>query len=555
MQIKPDEITSILKDRIEGLDSGQADLTEVGTVLSIADGIARIHGLDNCMSFEMLELPHGVTGLALNLESDNVGAVLFGDWEEVVEGDTVKRTGDLLEVPVGDAMLGRIVSPLGEPLDGKGPIETSETRFAEFKAPGVIQRQEVKQPLQTGLKAIDAMIPIGRGQRELIIGDRQTGKTSIAIDTIINNKDAGVVSVYVAIGQRLATVVSLQQTLADAGAMDNTIIVVAAADEAAPMKFMAPYAGAAMAEHFMYQGGDTLIVYDDLTKHAYAYRQMSLLLRRPPGREAYPGDVFYLHSRLLERAAKMSDDNGAGSMTALPIIETQAGDVSAYVPTNVISITDGQIFLEPGLFYSGVRPAINVGISVSRVGSNAQTKPMKRVQGGLKLALSQYRELEAFSQFGSDLDADTQATLSRGERLVQTLNQPERSPLAVSEQVAQIYAATNGYLDRVKPDRIDEFLDQLLARLHSDSDELLAKLDDGDWEDETKSSLDGAIKSFADDFGYDLDEDGEPVEGGGDSDRVTSRDSSDDDGGDSESKSESDSEEEPSSEDKEPATA
>ena len=375
MQIKPDEITSILKSRIEGLEAGQADLTEVGTVLSIGDGIARIHGLENCMSFEMLELPHDVIGLALNLESDNVGAVLFGPWEKIVEGDTVKRTKRLLEIPVGDAMLGRIVSPLGAPLDGKGPISTDEFRPAEFKAPGVVQRQPVKEPMQTGIKAIDGMIPIGRGQRELIIGDRQTGKTAIAVDTIINNKDTGVVSVYVAIGQRMSTVVGLAKTLEDAGALENSIIVAAPADEAAPIKFMAPYAGCAMAEYFLYNGKHALVVYDDLTKHAYAYRQMSLLLRRPPGREAYPGDVFYLHSRLLERAVKLNDKLGGGSMTALPVIETQAGDVSAYIPTNVISITDGQIFLEPNLFNSGVRPAINVGISVSRVGGNAQITP------------------------------------------------------------------------------------------------------------------------------------------------------------------------------------
>src|SRR5215212_4616574 len=430
MQIKPDEITSILKDRIEGLEDGGADLSEVGTVLSVADGISRVHGLDNCMSMELLELPHDVTGLALNLESDNVGAVLFGEWDRVEEGDQVKRTGNLLEIPVGEALLGRIVDPLGHPLDGKGDIDTDQTRPAEFKAPGVVQRQPVVEPLQTGLKAIDSMIPIGRGQRELIIGDRQTGKTAIAIDTIINNKDTGVVSVYVAIGQRMATVVQLAETLAENGALDNSIIVAASADEAAPIKFMAPYAGAAMAEHFLYAGRHALCVYDDLTKHAYAYRQMSLLLRRPPGREAYPGDVFYLHSRLLERSVKLNDDLGGGSMTALPIIETQGGDVSAYIPTNVISITDGQIFLEPKLFNSGVRPAINVGISVSRVGGNAQISPMKKVAGKIKLELSQYRELEAFAQFGSDLDADTQATLARGERLVKTLNQGERAPRA-----------------------------------------------------------------------------------------------------------------------------
>src|SRR4051794_39355891 len=406
MQIKPDEITSILKSRIEGLDAGEAELTEVGTVLSVGDGIARIHGLENCMAFEMLEFPHDVTGLALNLESDNVGAVLFGEWDKIVEGDTVKRTNRLLEIPVGDAMLGRIVDPLGNPLDGKGDIETTETRPAEFKAPGVVQRQPVTEPMQTGLKAIDSMIPIGRGQRELIIGDRQTGKTTIGIDTIINNQGQDLVSIYVAIGQRMATVVQLAETLSEAGAMENTIIVAAAADEAAPIKFLAPYAGCAMGEYFLYNGKHALCIYDDLTKHAYAYRQMSLLLRRPPGREAYPGDVFYLHSRLLERAVKLNDDLGGGSLTALPVIETQAGDVSAYIPTNVISITDGQIFLEAKLFYSGVRPAINVGISVSRVGGNAQIGPMKKVAGRLKLELSQYRDLEAFAQFGSDLDPD-----------------------------------------------------------------------------------------------------------------------------------------------------
>ena len=524
LQINPDEITSILKSRIEGLDAGQAELTEVGTVLSVADGIARIHGLENCMSFEMLELPHGVTGLALNLESDNVGAVLFGEWEHVVEGDTVKRTGRLLEIPVGEGLLGRIVSPLGTPMDGKGPIETTELRPAEFKAPGVVSRQPVKEPMQTGLKAIDSMIPIGRGQRELIIGDRQTGKTAIAVDTIINNKDAGIVSVYVAIGQRMATVVGLAQTLAEAGALDSTIIVAAAADEAAPIKFMAPYAGCAMAEFFLYKGGHALCVYDDLTKHAYAYRQMSLLLRRPPGREAYPGDVFYLHSRLLERAVKLSDDLGGGSLTALPIIETQAGDVSAYIPTNVISITDGQIFLEPKLFFSGVRPAINVGISVSRVGGSAQVGPMRKVAGRLKLELSQYRDLEAFAQFGSDLDADTQRTLARGARLVKTLNQGERQPLGVGEQVAQIFAATNGYTDRVDLDRVEEFHRSLVARMRAESQDLLSALDGGDWSDDTQGALRAKVAEFADDFGYDLDEEGQAVEGGADSDRVTRRD-------------------------------
>src|SRR5436190_10469002 len=511
MQIKPDEITSILKTRIEGLDAGEAELTEVGTVLSVGDGIARIHGLENCMAFEMLGFPHDVTGLALNLESDNVGAVLFGEWDKIVEGDTVKRTNRLLGIPVGDALLGRIVDPLGNPLDGKGEIETSESRPAEFKAPGVVQRQPVTEPMQTGLKAIDSMIPIGRGQRELIIGDRQTGKTAIAVDTIINNKDSDLVSVYVAIGQRMATVVSLAEMLRDAGAMDRTIIVAAAADEAAPIKFMAPYAACAMAEHFTYQGGHALTIYDDLTKHAYAYRQMSLLLRRPPGREAYPGDVFYLHSRLLERACKLSDDEGGGSLTSLPIIETQAGDVSAYIPTNVISITDGQIFLESKLFYSGVRPAINVGISVSRVGGNAQIAPMRKVAGRLKLELSQFRDLEAFAQFGSDLDPDTQRTLARGERLVKGLNQGERSPMPVAEQVAVVYAATNGFLDRIDADRVAEFHEGLVERLHADAGETLEKIKGGDWSDETQEALRSSIEQFVDDFGYDLDEEGQPM--------------------------------------------
>ncbi|MBU3675040.1 MAG: F0F1 ATP synthase subunit alpha [Acidobacteria bacterium] len=515
MQIKPDEITSILKSRIEGLDAGSAELTEVGTVLSIGDGIARIYGLENCQSLEMLELPHGVTGLALNLEADNVGAVLFGPWEQIVEGDTVKRTGKLLEVPVGDALLGRIVDPLGNPLDGKGAIVTDETRLAEFKAPGVVQRQPVTEPMQTGLKAIDSMIPIGRGQRELIIGDRQTGKTSIALDTIINNRDSDLVFVYVAIGQRMATVVQLAETLAENGALEKTIIVAAPADESAPIKYMAPYAGTAMAEYFLYSGKHAVAVYDDLTKHAFAYRQMSLLLRRPPGREAYPGDVFYLHSRLLERSAKMNDELGGGSLTALPIIETQAGDVSAYIPTNVISITDGQIFLEPKLFYSGVRPAINVGISVSRVGGNAQIAPMKKIAGRLKIELSQFRDLEAFAQFGSDLDADTQRTLARGERLVATLNQPERDPLPVEIQVAQIYAATSGALDRILVDRVPEFLDGLTQRVKAEVAPTLARIAEGDWSDETQAQLDKAVKGFADDFGYDLDEEGQPLAGTG----------------------------------------
>ncbi|HXR13377.1 MAG TPA: F0F1 ATP synthase subunit alpha [Solirubrobacteraceae bacterium] len=512
MQINPDEITSILKSRIEGLDAGSATLTEVGTVLSVADGICRVHGLENAMSFEMLDLPHGVVGLALNLESDNVGAVLFGEWQKIVEGDTVKRTGRLLEIPVGEALLGRIVDPLGRPLDGGGDVLTSETRPAEFKAPGVVQRQPVKEPMQTGLKAIDSMIPIGRGQRELIIGDRQTGKTAIAIDTIINNRNTGLVSVYVAIGQRMSTVVALAETLRENDAIDNTIIVAAAADEAAPIKFMAPYAGCAMAEYFLYSGRHALCVYDDLTKHAYAYRQMSLLLRRPPGREAYPGDVFYLHSRLLERAVKLNDELGGGSMTALPVIETQAGDVSAYIPTNVISITDGQIFLEPKLFNSGVRPAINVGISVSRVGGNAQIGPMKRVAGRLKLELSQYRDLEAFAQFGSDLDADTQRTLARGERLVKALNQGERQPLPVADQVIQVYAATNGFVDRITVERVPAFLADLVSAAHARHQDLREKIGAGEWSDETQAALRAAVSEIADDFGYDLDEEGQPLD-------------------------------------------
>ena len=522
MQIKPDEITSILKQRIEGLEDGGADLSEVGTVLSVADGISRVHGLDNCMSMELLELPHDVTGLALNLESDNVGAVLFGPWDQIEEGDQVKRTGRLLEVPVGDELLGRIVDPLGNPLDGKGDVGARETRPAEFKAPGVVQRQPVKEPMLTGIKAIDAMTNVGRGQRELIIGDRQTGKTSICIDTIINNKDKDLVCVYVAIGQRMSTVVDVAQTLDENGALDHTIIVAAPADEAAPIKFLAPYAGCAMGEHSLYSGRHSLLIYDDLTKHAYAYRQMSLLLRRPPGREAYPGDVFYLHSRLLERAVKLSDELDGGSLTALPIIETQAGDVSAYIPTNVISITDGQIYLEADLFRAGVRPAINVGISVSRVGGSAQTPPMKKVAGRLRLELSQYRELEAFAQFGSDLDPDTQATLARGERLVEALNQDERKPWAIEDQVAAIYSGTGGFLDRIKVERVGEFHEMMLHRLHAEYEELMRKIADGQWDDSIESELGDAIAEAVDDFGPDFDEEGNPLEEG-ESDRVRER--------------------------------
>jgi F-type H+-transporting ATPase subunit alpha len=541
VEIKPDEIASILRERIEGLETEGADLAEVGTVLSVADGIARVHGLDNCMSLEMLDLPHDVTGLALNLEEDNVGVVMFGDWDKIVEGDTVKRTGKLLEIPVGEGLLGRMVDPLGRPLDDKGDISSSETRPAEFKAPGVVQRQPVNTPVQTGLKAIDGMIPVGRGQRELIIGDRQTGKTSVAIDTIINNKDKDLVCIYVAIGQRMSTVVQVMEMLEENGAMENTIIVAAAADEAAPIKYMAPYAGCAMGEHFLYNGRDALCVYDDLTKHAYAYRQMSLLLRRPPGREAYPGDVFYLHSRLLERAVRLNEQLGGGSLTALPIIETQANDVSAYIPTNVISITDGQIFLEADLFYKGTRPAINVGISVSRVGGNAQTKAMKKVAGKLRLDLSQFRDLEAFAQFGSELDPETQRALARGERLVEMLNQKERKPLSVADQVASIYAGTGGYLDRIKTDRVQEFLERLLSGLHSDKADLMKAISEsGQLSDEDEKALGDAIAEAIDDFGPNFDEEGNPLEEG-ESDRV--RDHREDDEGDGEAKTEVQSEE------------
>jgi F-type H+-transporting ATPase subunit alpha len=509
VEIKPDEITKILRQRIEGLDAEATDLSEVGTVLSVADGIARIHGVENCMSLEMLELPHDVTGLALNLEQDNVGAVLFGEWDKVVEGDTVKRTGRLLQIPVGEGLLGRMVDPLGRPLDDKGEIHTSESRPAEFKAPGVVQRQPVNTPVQTGLKAIDGMIPIGRGQRELIIGDRGTGKTAIAVDTIINQKGTGVICVYVAIGQKRSTVATVVERLKETGAMDYTIVVVASASDPAPLQFIAPYAGCAIAEYFMYEEGKpTLCVYDDLTKQAAAYRQMSLILRRPPGREAYPGDVFYLHSRLLERAAKISEDAAAirfdprikkpgGSLTALPIIETQAGDVSAYIPTNVISITDGQIFLTTDLFYSNVRPAVDAGISVSRVGGNAQIKAMKQVAGPLRLSLAQYRELEAFAQFGSDLDAATQKQLARGARLVEVLKQPQYQPVPVERQVAIIYAVTNGYLDDVDVKHIRkwerDFLEYLASAPGAVLDGIRAKkvLDDG-----LTSGLKAAIAAF-----------------------------------------------------------
>ncbi len=451
MKLRPEEITSILKERIEKFDV-ESNLAEVGTVLQVGDGIARIHGLENCVALEMLELEHGVVGLAFNLEEDNVGAALFGEWDKVSEGEPVRRTGKVASVPVGEALLGRVVDPLGNPLDGQGPIESTETRPVEWKAPGVIQRQPVKEPLQTGIKAIDSMTNVGRGQRELIIGDRSTGKTAIAIDTILNQHDQNVKCFYVAIGQKASTVAQVVERLRDAGAMEYTTVVIASAAEAAPIKWLAPFAGCAMAEYFLYKGEHALIIYDDLTKQADAYRQLSLLLRRPPGREAFPGDVFYLHSRLLERACKLSDALGGGSLTALPIIETQAGDISAYIPTNVISITDGQIFLQSDLFFSGVRPAVNVGTSVSRVGTSAQTKAMKKVAGRLRLDLAQYRELEAFAQFGSELDQATQTALNRGEKMVATLNQPQYQPWPMEEQVGALYAGVNGYLDE-HPDR------------------------------------------------------------------------------------------------------
>ena len=469
-------------------------------MIQIGDGIARIYGLERCVALEKLQLDHGVTGLALNLEEDNVAAVLFGEWEKISEGSTVRRTGEVMSVPVGEALIGRVVDPLGNPLDGAGPIETTETRPLEFKAPGVVQRQPVKEPLQTGIKAIDSMIPIGRGQRELIIGDRGTGKTAIGVDTIINQKGQDVICVYVAIGQKASTVRQVEETLRRAGAMDYTIIVTAPAAEAAPIKYMAPYAGAAMAEHFLYNGGHALCIYDDLTKHADAYRQMSLLVRRPPGREAYPGDVFYLHSRLLERAVKLSDELGGGSLTALPVIETQADDVSAYIPTNVISITDGQIFLKSNLFYSGVRPAIDAGISVSRVGGNAQIRAMRKVAGRLRLELASYRSLEAFAQFASELDAATQQQLRRGQRLVATLNQPQYAPWPVEEQVAAIWAATNGYLDKLEVNEVPRFHSELVEYLRAEGTVLKTIRESGDLSDETAEALKSNVETFAEGF-------------------------------------------------------
>lgn len=456
MELRPDEITGIIKSRIKAFES-KIRLDDTGTVVTVGDGIVRIHGLDNCMNNELLEFDNGVQCMALNLEQDFVGAVMLGSDSDIKEGDTVKRTGKIISVPVGEALLGRVVNSLGQPIDGKGPIISTETRPIEKIAPGIITRKSVDTPLQTGIKAIDSMIPIGRGQRELIIGDRQTGKTAIAVDTIINQKGTGVLCIYVAIGQKSSTVATVVEQLRKAGAMDYTIVVSSTASELAPLQYIAPYSGCAMGEYFMEKGKDALIVYDDLSKHAVAYRTLSLLLKRPPGREAYPGDVFYLHSRLLERAANLNEDYGGGSLTALPIIETQAGDVSAYIPTNVISITDGQIFLETELFNAGIRPAVNPGISVSRVGGSAQIKAMKKVSGSLKLEYSQYRELQAFSQFGSDLDADTKNRLAKGERIVAVLKQPQSSPLTVENQVIIIYAVINNYLKNIPVEKIGAF--------------------------------------------------------------------------------------------------
>ncbi len=495
MKLRPEEITSILKQRIEQFEI-ETDLSETGTVLQVADGIARVHGLESCVALEMLEFDHGIVGVAFNLEEDNVGAALFGEWEKLSEGSSARRTGRVASVQVGDEMLGRVIDPLGNPLDGGGPITTSERRSLELKAPGVIARQPVKEPLQTGIKAVDSMIPIGRGQRELIIGDRGTGKTAIAVDTILNQVGKDMICIYVAIGQKASTVAQVYERLKEAGAMQYTVIVNAAAHEAAPIKWMAPFAGCAIGEHFLYSGRHALCIYDDLSKHADAYRQLSLLLRRPPGREAFPGDVFYLHSRLLERACKLSDELGGGSLTALPIIETQAGDVSAYIPTNVISITDGQIFLESDLFYSGIRPAINVGISVSRVGSNAQTKAMKRVAGRLRLDLASFRELEAFAQFGSELDPATLQTLARGQRMVATLNQPQYQPWPVEEQVAAIYAGIHGFLDSVPPSQVPRFQGELREQLRSEGTILEEIREKGELSDELAARLETELQRF-----------------------------------------------------------
>ncbi len=500
MKIQATEITEIIKQQIADYES-TVDIAEVGTVIQAGDGIARVFGLEKVQAGEMLEFPHDVRGIALNLEEDNVGTVLFGEYEKIKEGDVVRRTGRVASVPVGDALIGRVVNALGDPVDGRGPIDASDYNPVERIAPGIVGRQPVHEPLQTGLKAIDAMTPIGRGQRELIIGDRQTGKTAVAIDTIINQRGKDVICIYVAIGQKRSTVARVVDTLKEHGAMDYSIVVSASASETAPLQYLAPFSGCAMGEYFRDKGRHVLIVFDDLSKQAQAYRQVSLLLRRPPGREAYPGDVFYLHSRLLERAAKLSDELGGGSMTALPIIETQAGDVSAYIPTNVISITDGQIYLETNLFYSGVRPAMNVGISVSRVGGSAQKKAMKQVAGTLRLELAQYRELEAFAQFGSDLDKATQAQLHRGERLVEMLKQPQYSPLPVEKQILIVYAATKGYLDPIPLGAVRRFEQELYEFFDGQRAEVVRELETkGALDDELRAKIDAALKEFSDHF-------------------------------------------------------
>ncbi len=500
MKIQATEITEIIKQQITDFHD-TVDVSEVGTVIQAGDGIARVFGLANVMAGETLDFPHGVKGMALNLEEDNVGAVLFGEYEKISEGDTVRRTGTITSVPVGDALIGRVVNALGDPIDGRGPIESTETNPVERIAPGIVDRQPVTEPLQTGVKAIDAMTPIGRGQRELIIGDRQTGKTAIAIDTILNQKNEDVICIYVAIGQKRSTVAQVVNELKEHGAMDYTIVVAASASVPAPLQYLAPYSGAAMGEYFRDKGKHVLAIYDDLSKHAVAYRQLSLLLRRPPGREAYPGDVFYLHSRLLERAAKLSDAQGGGSLTALPIIETQAGDVSAYIPTNVISITDGQIFLENDLFYSGVRPAINPGISVSRVGGNAQIKAMKKVSGTLRLDLAQFRELEAFAQFGSDLDRATQLQLNLGQRLVEILKQPQYAPLSVEKQVLIIYAATSGYLNNVPVGAVRRYEEELYHHFETEAKDVFDALRNaGELSKELKPQLDKALKHYTEQF-------------------------------------------------------
>ncbi|MEQ8443659.1 MAG: F0F1 ATP synthase subunit alpha [Alphaproteobacteria bacterium] len=505
MELRAAEISAILKDQIANFGA-EADVAEVGQVISVGDGVARVYGLDNVQAGEMVEFPGGIKGMALNLESDNVGVVIFGSDREIKEGDTVKRTGAIVDVPVGKELLGRVVDGLGNPIDGKGPIEAKERALAEVKAPGIIPRKSVHEPVQTGLKALDALVPIGRGQRELVIGDRQTGKTAVIVDTILNQKpiNAGndeskkLYCIYVAVGQKRSTVAQVVKTLTDMGAMDYTIVVAATASDPAPLQFLAPYTGCAMGEYFRDNGMHAVIFYDDLSKQATAYRQMSLLLRRPPGREAYPGDVFYIHSRLLERAAKMGDDHGAGSLTSLPVIETQANDVSAYIPTNVISITDGQIFLETSLFYKGIRPAINVGLSVSRVGSAAQTKAMKKVAGSVKLELAQYREMEAFAQFASDLDASTQRLLARGARLTELLKQPQYQPLKVSEQVLAIYAGTHGYLDKIGVGDVNRYEAKLLEHARNEHKATLDKIDDtGVLDEDTEKALVAILDGFA----------------------------------------------------------